>query len=537
MKKPLPKVFVRILQNGYPVAETETLLSFRRTKLQLTANNGGELAIPLYPFSEDLQIIRMAGRKMHLVIDQPWSGYLSSKGSTQKLGANDRSFREFPMLAGDVANLVLNDLRLMIRVVNPTVTREVALDSAYAGSLFGLFFRNASEKKGLFLAAAFSLVLFCGIFGTFQVVSIHRPSKFEDLEASYTLPFIDGRSIDTAPEGLQSDLNRQKYVESVVAYYRNFTKMIMGWPLDKQNLMFISSVKSYRQKYEEQRASLERNIDSQQAIDTQMRRKIEKATITIPSVYGSSFRAKLVNVIEKIEDLHNGFDLSLKHKKAVVDKFRKDPIYDWEDYHKKAMEVKPAGAEKVESYAEKSLYREAKDLANHARALQAAKEYRAEKRPVLDAANLTSVFLPSNVSWASFINSMSEDYYLQSDKKQSLIVASKFDEIRKEKIREPLIGKIKPYKIEEVIKNNQFALNLCYELALRRNQTLEGKMQWSWRIDSRGKISDLALEKSNLKDAEMVHCVRNSIASWPFPRPKNGSISIQHIFSFKPRSA
>ena len=115
------------------------------------------------------------------------------------------------------------------------------------------------------------------------------------------------------------------------------------------------------------------------------------------------------------------------------------------------------------------------------------------------------------------------------------IQAVEFEGQLAKKVQEPLIGQINQVYIEKAIKKNRFQLNLCYELALRRNQKLRGVMHWVWRVNTLGKVSEISLVKSSLRDRQMINCIRRKVASWHFPRPKKGSIKISHSFEFEPQ--
>ena len=79
------------------------------------------------------------------------------------------------------------------------------------------------------------------------------------------------------------------------------------------------------------------------------------------------------------------------------------------------------------------------------------------------------------------------------------IQASDFDLRKAGMVKEPLQGKLNPDLISRTIQNNRFDLQLCFELALRRNQGTAGVMEWQWRLDSRGKISDIELLQTSIK--------------------------------------
>ena len=98
----------------------------------------------------------------------------------------------------------------------------------------------------------------------------------------------------------------------------------------------------------------------------------------------------------------------------------------------------------------------------------------------------------------------------------------------------PLHLTFDPNVVESFIRENKYQLQLCYELALRRNEVASGTMEWRWRIDSRGFISDVALLSSGIKDQRMATCIRQKISTWRFPRPRRGSVEVSYPFEFSP---
>ena len=120
------------------------------------------------------------------------------------------------------------------------------------------------------------------------------------------------------------------------------------------------------------------------------------------------------------------------------------------------------------------------------------------------------------------------------NQKIGMIVAGEFTPTKPEKVREALVGEIRKDLIDKVVNTNRFDLQLCFELALRRNQGLSGGMDFKWRLDSRGEMSELEVIASTIRDRQMEKCVLKKIASWRFPRPNRGSVEINHHFSFSP---
>ena len=118
------------------------------------------------------------------------------------------------------------------------------------------------------------------------------------------------------------------------------------------------------------------------------------------------------------------------------------------------------------------------------------------------------------------------------DGKIDQIIASRFGTPSDLAIREPLIGEIDPSLVEKTVSKNRFELQLCFELALRRNQQLNGTMEWRWMLDSQGTISNLELVSSSINDRPMIRCIQQKISKWRFPRPRRGAVEVRFPFNF-----
>ena len=88
--------------------------------------------------------------------------------------------------------------------------------------------------------------------------------------------------------------------------------------------------------------------------------------------------------------------------------------------------------------------------------------------------------------------------------------------------------------IRDYIEGNRYQLKLCYDVALRRDHAAQGTMEWSFRIDTRGQIYEIALISSTIKDEKMAQCIRQKLSKWRFPRPRHGSVEIRYPFQFAP---
>ena len=110
--------------------------------------------------------------------------------------------------------------------------------------------------------------------------------------------------------------------------------------------------------------------------------------------------------------------------------------------------------------------------------------------------------------------------------------ASSFMMRKSKEFKEPVIGKISSRKVEQVIIRKKFEIQLCYEAALRRDSKINGVMNWSWMLNTKGIISNIKLERSNITDDRMIDCIRRKLSRWKFPKPKRGSVKIEFPFKF-----
>jgi hypothetical protein len=124
--------------------------------------------------------------------------------------------------------------------------------------------------------------------------------------------------------------------------------------------------------------------------------------------------------------------------------------------------------------------------------------------------------------------------FQEINRKIDIIVASLFDPAKPKKIKEPIIGSLDPRLIQQTVERSRFELQLCYELALRRNQSAQGLMEWKWHLDTQGRVSELELVDSNIDDGKMISCIREKLSRWNWPRPQKGSIQVSFPFYFKP---
>ena len=86
--------------------------------------------------------------------------------------------------------------------------------------------------------------------------------------------------------------------------------------------------------------------------------------------------------------------------------------------------------------------------------------------------------------------------------------------------------------VEFVVYNKKEEIRSCYNSSLRRNPNLTGQIFLKWFINENGKAENIQTDKSALYEKNLFHCVQSRIASWSFPRSKNGAFLVHFPFKF-----
>lgn len=531
-------IFVEVLQNGVPVTWTEKPIS-NRGKLVLSNNYKGDLAIPLYPFSEDINIIRFSKGRIFLTLDQPWHGIIKSNGNVNQIMADDRARGfEFQLVPEDYATLSLNDLKLLIRLGKKSTSAETfAKMKGYSGNLIRLFFPEKRDVSTLIGAGLITATIFGGLITLSLAYEDIRPQKLEELSEEYILPFIAPDHIRTSPEALQEHLDRKNYVPSVVRYYRQLSNTIAG-NLNDSDMIPSVVTQRFRGYYANQLSEIKNNINDQSLIDAKSKTRPETAMIAFPTVLGESYRGSLLRIVDKLDLYQQSLSTNLESRRNFVEKFTKEETYNYREYknlapsNDKAKEflskIRPWNALPDEGL----MYQEAKDIANRAAMIQQDIFGSQSNRSNLTVHSAKPVGMPTSSYYSTFVPSRIYDV---DNKKPYLITASRFSgrNAKKVEIKEPLVGKIDPSVIEKTVYNNRFALKVCYELLLRKDESLGGEMTWQWVINSVGKVKDLKLLENELVDKTFVDCISQKVGSWKFPKPKDGSVQVTHVFQFR----
>lgn len=89
--------------------------------------------------------------------------------------------------------------------------------------------------------------------------------------------------------------------------------------------------------------------------------------------------------------------------------------------------------------------------------------------------------------------------------------------------------------IREVIHSHRGQIRYCYEEAMTRNPSLQGKVRVRFVIGSDGAVPSAQVAESTVGHAGLEQCVASRVGTWRFPKPRTGSqVVVLYPFLFKP---
>ncbi len=98
-------------------------------------------------------------------------------------------------------------------------------------------------------------------------------------------------------------------------------------------------------------------------------------------------------------------------------------------------------------------------------------------------------------------------------------------------------ARIPPETIQRVVRQSFGRFRVCYEGALRRNPSLEGRVAVKFAIDPSGAVSVASDGGSDLPDEAVIDCVVRGFASLTFPEFASGTVTVVYPLVFTPPRA
>ncbi len=537
------KLFIKVLWGGADLGSVARNMDSVRS---ISAGRGlfVDIHSAVWPLRDNVSIIERDRGKLYLNPDLAWNGVVQNGGDVIVLDSRKRRRRTVEIKANTTASLRLEDISIAIRTGREHVPYKQSAKSIkkFAPSLLGLIVDETSEKWSFGIAcAAAAIVFLAGVTGL-KSRHVWHPETLADVDDSLKIPFISPNHFQSAPAVLQDRLDRFHYVSSVSSYYSDLAVLLTDpKALPKESGLFSESVRQYQEQFAEQSDNITQLKASANRLETEVHASGGKI-IGIPTVIGESLDGSLQRVLNKIMLIQDAAKGLAELRANVGEQFKGEPAYDY------GSAAKTVGDDSLSDFTKKLGEGFRNALPDEEQQVLQAKKYAIDasaaqvklfgKEYLKSSSQSCCPGIAGIKAGASPIDLDNTEQFERSDEflaalKASTWGAPKVEEKPIKHIAEPIAGTIDSKAVEKAIATGRFQLQLCFELALRRNQTAKGNMEWQWQIDPRGKINSLSLLSSTLKDEELIHCVKTRIAGWKFPKPKGGSVEIRYPFEFE----
>lgn len=532
-KKAANKLFIEVLQNGFSVCSQALSLS-RRAIVTLGTDSKATLTLPHYPLPARVELFQLSKHGVHLEIRSSWEGFVTSDGEIVDLASNKGN--TISMRAGDYGTIYYGDLQILVRIGKPWAQKVQRGQRRFKPELLSLAFYSTLEMKVMAGATFVAAMIFMAMTFLATNTSITRPSTLADLAPRYIESVMYPDHFETLPEALQSKLNRTNYAKSAIGYYRTISELLTGRPLTSPELIFESSELYFGQLHNLRRDTIS-NLELHQAnYESSFLSKPETAMIDLPAVRGESVRQAVLRLFDKIDLQHDSFRAQLSKRRATIGIWEEIPEFNVEDYRGKKSSARKEAEDKLSQISpfnmesdEANMYRIAKDWSDRVGFRRKRIRLQSAEKPSLLSADHSEVAIPDAMNFASFLQKAA---VIANEDKLASMQATVYGAPPTEKVKEPLVGEIDPRLVQKAVEEHWHGLRLCYELALRRDNQIAGEVEWRWRIDSRGDISDIELVNSTIGDNRMLNCIKNKMATWQFPPPRRGSVQVRYPFRF-----
>jgi len=491
----------------------------------------------VWPRLDELEILVKSRSGLILNPNLPWDGVVSSGQDTVFLNSLRPQRRLIEIKSSTSASLRLDELTVAIRVGPRIVAKpdRIKMKSGYMASPLAFIAHGSTEWGALWLALIGSAIITGSAAWSLAVRKSESYLKISDLPEERLLPFISQKHLADAPNIIQAGLDRFNYIHSVWNFYTDLTSSLgFGDSIKKSDQIFETTSDYYKNLA----AAQEKYLSGAENAQTLQIRKLspDRSILSVPSVQGETLDGKALRIFDKISILTRSSGELFERRNEVVEKFVADIGYKFEE--RKSPDTTSAAFAKIsEGFLgvesdDKMQAKQAKESA--ARATLAQMTLFGEEQLKLGPTACCSAPAGIPLTQEGLIW-LAAAFDAQSAKPLSGLKASKWGHstgAEKPNIREPLAGHMNPADVERTVNAGRYQLRLCYELALRRNQNATGSMEWRWLIDSTGRISDINLLDTSIRDDDLIRCIRDKIAHWRFPKPSGGSVEVSYPFEF-----
>lgn len=529
-------VHIQVLQSGTTLVAVEKTL--KREVLKLTSRGNGPFVLPYYPIvNNQYDFLHCHKNGARIVVDHSWEGFATSRGELIRVSRQEKGQSQIEMTRGDYASITHNDLRIMVKITSQKPKtqkkRSAFINGSYKASFTGLLLNSSIERLAFAAAVMIATVIIGGF--TFGLLKRHtfKLRTIADIRPEYSIPFIAPKHFETAPEALQKKYDRLNPFRSVIDYYTSIAENLIGVDIGNKEILFPSSMLRSQEQQEAVAADINSKKSQQATLQKNVVNRGNAAMIAIPSVVGETLVGAMRRVIDKVEIMHEFYDLALVSRKSATARFKAEREYSFSNYKSgnatnEAMAAFTKGlniAFQPES-SEGQMYKEAAKMSRNAEIAQL------HLKPAVRDFSEPIRFVPG----ATFGTFLSEVDFKNLDDRMANISGGPYSAkpVPVKSVAPPKVGNIPKELVERFINQHKFQLQICYEQSLRRNDGATGTMEWKWTISPRGKVSGLELASSSLKDKKLESCIKAKMKNWQFPNPENGSVEISYPFIFSP---
>ena len=96
-----------------------------------------------------------------------------------------------------------------------------------------------------------------------------------------------------------------------------------------------------------------------------------------------------------------------------------------------------------------------------------------------------------------------------------------------------LSGRLPADVIQRIVRQNYGRFRNCYEMGLRANPNLEGRVTARFVIGRDGAVSNVSAG-GDLPDAQVKSCVASAFYGLSFPSPENGIVTVSYPIMLTP---
>jgi hypothetical protein len=100
-----------------------------------------------------------------------------------------------------------------------------------------------------------------------------------------------------------------------------------------------------------------------------------------------------------------------------------------------------------------------------------------------------------------------------------------------------LSGRLPAEVIQRIVRQSFGRFRACYEVGLKTNPRLQGRVSTSFVIGRDGAVSSATNAGSDLPDPAVVSCVVRAFYGISFPQPEGGIVTVTYPITFSPLEA